>query len=125
MSKTDLRLISLRLPADLLGRVDALAGAKHETRSAMIEHLLRDAIDSEELLVRAMTDPIVAPAILGAMAQPEVLRAMTATMRQQLTDEQLQLFTKSMHALEQQTRTPAAAKAATPRRRPKQKKRGK
>lgn len=128
----NLRLISMRISDDLLKRVDALAGAQHITRSAAIESLLASAIEDTELSVRMMTDPVVGRAILGAIATPEVLRALTAAMRSELTDDQLQLFSRSMATLDQQLAkqknrpTPATAPAGTLRRsRPSAKQRGK
>ena len=125
-SPASLRLISLRLPADLLTRVDQIAGAKGESRTASIERLIRDGIDDEENFVRMATDPVVGPAIFGAFAKPEVVRALMQALRQDLTDEQLDLFQRGVSTLDQQLHAkPAAATAATPRRRPRAKSRSK
>lgn len=119
MASTDLRLISMRLREDLLRRVDALAAAQHLTRSAVIEQLLLKSIEEDEIGIQVLTDPIVGRALLGAIAKPEVLRAMTGVIRSELTDEQLHLFTRAMASLDSHLAkrpAPLPGTPATPRR---------
>lgn len=120
--KSELRLISFRIPQDLLTRIDNIAGAKGDSRTQVIEELLRDSIEHEEQLVRAMTDPIVGPAILSALAKPEVMRALTSSLRQDLTDEQLQLFQRATESISAVVTSSTPAPKVTPRRRPPTKK---
>lgn len=95
-------MISFRMLDEVVLRLDAVAAARNVTRSKLMEELLIGALDDEERTIGMMTNPVISQAILGAIAQPEVLRAMSESMRHQLSDEQLELFQKSMHGLEQQ-----------------------
>ena len=83
-------------------RLDAVAAAQDLSRSKLIERLVIDGLQDMELEVRALTDPVVGPAIINAFARPEVLRAMANVLRQDLSDDQLQLFQQAMHATSDQ-----------------------
>jgi len=41
--------VTMRMPAELLGAVDAAAAERHATRSALIRGVLEDALDAGEL----------------------------------------------------------------------------
>ena len=118
-------IVSLYFDADLVKRIDRLAASHDISRSKWIEAIVAERIDDEELSVRVMTDPVVAPAMMNALAKPEILRAMTGILREQLTDEQLSLFSQVMHTAGEQAtkrakRTAAKRDArAAKRRRPK------
>lgn len=90
--------IAVTVEPALLERIERLAKAKGQNRSRFIEELIRDQIDQEELTVKALTDPVIGPALAGMFARPDILRAMTAQLRQDMTDEQLKLFTGSIEA---------------------------
>lgn len=106
------KAVTLAVRPSLLKRLDALAKAKGESRSEAVERLLLDALDDEELAVRAITNPVIAQAILGAISQPEVMRAMLHAMREDLDADQLQLFSQAMTAATDAL-TPARPQAAT------------
>jgi hypothetical protein len=128
MANTDLRLISTRFPADLVRRIDALAAAQRQTRAAVMERLLLDSLDQAELSVRALTDPLIGPALAGALAKPGVLRALMATLREDLKPEQMQMFGNALQALEVAGAKAAkltTAHAVTPRQRPRSRRRAK
>jgi hypothetical protein len=90
MAKT--QLISMRLPAELVQRMDRMAKLRDVPRSQVVYEFISESIDQEELTVKAMTDPILSGAMMQAFARPEVLRALGSVMRDQLTDDQLSLF---------------------------------
>ena len=104
--------VTIAVRPSILKRLDAIAKAKGESRSEAVERFLVDALDDEELTVRAMTNPVIAQAILGAMAQPNVMRAMMHAMREDLDDDQLELFSQAMTAATDAL-TPARPQAAT------------
>ena len=104
--------VTIAVRPALLKRIDQLAKAKGESRSEAIEHLLLDALEDEELAVRAISNPVISQALLGAMAQPQVMRSMLHAMRSELSDDQLELFSKAMTAATEAV-TPARPQAAT------------
>ncbi len=90
MSRT--HLISMRLPVELVKRIDRMAKLRDVARSVVVQEFISEAIDQQELTVKAMTDPLVSQALMQAFARPEVLRALGSVMREDLTDDQLSLF---------------------------------
>jgi hypothetical protein len=82
----------------LAKRLTRLARAKDVSRSKLAEQLLADGVEHEETMVAAMTDPVVMPAIMKALAEPSVLASMMRAMRADLSDDQLQLFEKQIAA---------------------------
>lgn len=95
-------LLTIYIDVDLVKRIDRLSSSEDVSRSKYVERVLADSIEQEELTVRTMTDPVVAPAMMKALASPEVMRAMLSMIRQDLTDEQLSLFQQTMHAASEQ-----------------------
>lgn len=91
-------IVTLYFDADLVKRIDRLAAADDRSRSKYIEDLVKEGIDKQEMAVRTMTDPVIAPVMMKALASPEVLRALLSMMRTELTDEQLSLFQQTMAA---------------------------
>jgi hypothetical protein len=51
--------ITITVDADLLRRIDAVAGKRNEARSAMIERLLAQAIKEEEQFIADMENPVM------------------------------------------------------------------
>ena len=107
-------IITITIPAELLTRLDDLADAKGVARSALIAELVQDGIDQAETTVKALTHPVLGPAMARAFSQPGVLRAMAAVIGQELEPEQLQLFKKAIGQMNE----PEPATSPTPRRRP-------
>ena len=106
--------LSVYIDADLLRRLDRLAAARDVSRSKLVEEMLLDQLGNSELHVAAMTNPTIVNALMGAMARPEVLRAMSSAMREDVDDEQLQLFQRAINAA---TEKRAARPKGTPGRR--------
>jgi predicted transcriptional regulator len=82
----------MRLPVELVKRIDRMAKLRDVARSVVVQEFISEAIDQQELTVKAMTDPLVSQALMQAFARPEVLRALGSVMREDLTDDQLSLF---------------------------------
>jgi len=77
MSPEPKERITVTLDGDLLARVDQVAEARDDSRSAMIERMLSNQIEFEEGFVKKMENPIVrnlaklltsSPALLDAIA---------------------------------------------------------
>jgi hypothetical protein len=88
--------LTIYLDRETVERLDKLAGAEDMSRSKLVSDLLTSGLEDRELTVKVMTDPVVAPAMMSALAKPEILRALMGVMRESLSDEQLDLFQRSM-----------------------------
>src|SRR5674476_229708 len=93
------RFLAAAIDTDLVVRLDKVAAARGVSRSKYVEEIVRDALDEDEQVVRALNDPVLMPAMMGAFAKPEVLRAMAGVMRAEMSDQQLALFQQSMQAV--------------------------
>jgi formylmethanofuran dehydrogenase subunit E-like metal-binding protein len=87
------------LPKSLTDRVTVLAKAQGMSESLVAERLLLDSLGQEETNVKLMTDPVVMPAMVKAMSEPAVMRAILDAIRDDLGDDQLQLFGHAMNAV--------------------------
>jgi hypothetical protein len=76
-----------------------LAKAQRVTRSQLVERLLRDALDPEEMAVKAFTNPQIMTAFGRAFSAPGVLRQMVEVLGEELQPEQLELFQNAMEEL--------------------------
>jgi predicted transcriptional regulator len=88
--------LSLYVSATLKQRLERLAAAKDDSISVVVEQLLGDAIEQEELTVKAVHDPVLGPAMMHAFTRPEVLRALLGVIREDVSDDQLKLFSATM-----------------------------
>jgi predicted transcriptional regulator len=88
--------VSVALAPDLVKRIDRMATALGKSRSELVMDLIAEGIDESELSAQAMTNPVIVQALMGAFGRPEVLRQMASTMKQDLTEDQLQLFQNAM-----------------------------
>jgi hypothetical protein len=89
-------VISITFDPDLLRRVDELADALGQSRSAFIARLVREGVESEGDAIRAFQHPVIGPALLKAFSDRDVLKGMADVMGEQLTDQQLLLFRQVM-----------------------------
>ena len=87
--------ISITVDADVLKRVDRLAKSLKENRSSVMGDLLADALEQNEAALKAASDPVLMGAFMRAMAEPGVMRGMAEAVRQDLTDDQLRMFTEA------------------------------
>lgn len=121
-------IISVTIEPELLKRLDDLADAQAVPRSQLIETLIRQGIEDEEIAVRAVTNPVILNAFMGAFRDRAVVKAMASAVGDELSPEQLNLFRQAMTALDHTVRKePAATAAGTPAATPakKKKQRGK
>jgi hypothetical protein len=99
--------MNVYITADLKERLEKLARFEELSVSRLVGKLLRDSVEQEELVVKAMSDPVLGPAMASAFARPEVLRALGSVLREDLSDDQLRLFSAVTHGV-------VAAAAANP-----------
>lgn len=72
---------TLSLDADLVAEVDQLARAQGESRSSMVEQLLRDALERQDTFARMMESDAFRHAFMELFTRPDVLRTMMGTDR--------------------------------------------
>lgn len=91
--------LNVYAPADLKRRLERVAKARSVTLSKLVISLLEEAIDHEEQMVKAVTNPVLMGAVMHAMSDPAVMSAMLRSMRQDLSDAELDLFRQQMDAV--------------------------
>jgi predicted transcriptional regulator len=106
--------VTMTLRPELVKRVDRLAKQMGESRSRMAASLLFDALDQQEMAIRATGDPVLMNAVARVMTEPGMMRAVFSGLRSELTEDQFQLFsryTESVAAAVQQQRPGLQPKA--------------
>ena len=88
--------ISVTIAPKIARRIDRLAKSMGKTRSELVEQLIEDGLHETELTAKAITNPVIAQALLSSFGRADVLRAMTQAMRDELSDDQLKLFGDAM-----------------------------
>lgn len=91
--------LSVSITHELVKRLDRIAKAAGQSRSAMIERLIRDGVDDAETAVQAFTDPLLLQAFAGAFGNRDVLKAMASAVHEEMTDSQLDLFVDRLKGL--------------------------
>jgi predicted transcriptional regulator len=110
--------VTVALDPRLVKRIDRIAGVKNVSRSELVTSLIQEGIDDEETTAAALSNPTILNALVGAFGQPEVMRAMMNQMRQDVTDEQLGLFSKAMEVARVVVDQPDKKKKVRPAARP-------
>lgn len=67
-------------------RLDAVAEATGETRSAVVERLVRNGLDDAEHFLKRFENPVIREA-WGILASPRVLRALAAAAGEEVTPD--------------------------------------
>lgn len=93
------QVLSIAMDPELVKRVDELADAVNQSRSAFIERCVRDAVEQEGDAIKAFQHPVLGPALIQAFSNREVLKGMAEVMGQDLTDQQLLLFRQMVSGL--------------------------
>jgi predicted transcriptional regulator len=97
--------------AALIRRLDRLARARKVNRSRIVEQLLNDGVERDELMVKMTTDPVLSRAMMQAVSRSEVMTQLLRSMREEMTDDQLQLFEDRLAAALGQEQEPTSRKA--------------
>jgi hypothetical protein len=90
---------SYSLDLGLIARINKLALAEGVSASSLVERLLLEALQPAETAVQFTANPVLMNAMMKLFTQPEMVRAMTSTIKQDLTDDQLELFAEGMQSL--------------------------
>jgi hypothetical protein len=90
------QVLSIAIDPALVARVDELADAVNQSRSAFIERVVRQAVDEEGDAIRAFQHSVLGPVLVQAFSSREVLKSLAEVIDGDLDDEQLLLFRKGM-----------------------------
>ena len=90
------QIISSAIENELLERLDAVAEKRGETRSAVVERMLRNTIDEEEEFIGDMESSFWRNMMKGLIKSPLAAKALAAVAREQLTPQQYERFQKEM-----------------------------
>lgn len=85
--------VSVRMDEELMRRLDAVAEATSDTRSAIVERLVRNGLDDAERFLKRFENPVLREA-WGVLTSPGVLKALAAAAGEELTPEQLEAAAK-------------------------------
>lgn len=88
MSESKLK-ITISVDPGLLRRIDTVAESRVESRSAVMERMLFEAIEKEEEFLGDMEKPIPRAVITALVTSPVVMRAIASIAGKTLTDEDL------------------------------------
>lgn len=88
--------ITITVDPDILTRLDALAEARGENRSAVVERMLRVRLEDEEQFVADMENPLKRAVIKALTVNPAVLDFVSSVMGEEMTAEQLQRIRKKL-----------------------------
>ncbi len=81
--------ISISIEADLLRRLDAVCEARGDSRSAVIERILRDEMPEEESFLQGMEDPMSRALIATLIRSPAVLKVIATVAGKAISDADL------------------------------------
>lgn len=96
MGKSLKIITSVSLAPELVKTLDVVAKERRLTRSQLIERLCAEALDRERVVAAAFQDQMVTGAFLRAFSEPGMLRRLASAMSEDLSDEQLNLFTRAV-----------------------------
>lgn len=99
MSRKAKITMTVSIDGSLVERIGRLAAATGQSRSSWVESQLRNLVDDEEIGVKALTDPVVGPALVGMFKDRDVLRGFAKLVTDQLSDKQLGLFAERVSKL--------------------------
>lgn len=91
--------VTIAIDGDLVKRIDMIASAKRQSRSAWFEQAARDAMDQEEAAVKFFSDPLLSGAFLKAFSQPGMLKNFAEVIGSDLEPDQLKLFEQRISGL--------------------------
>ncbi len=84
------KLLTVTVDPALFRRIDAAAVKIGQTRSAFVESLLRGALAEADGVSGVLANPKLLQVFYGALAQPGVLDAITASFGQKLSRDEMQ-----------------------------------
>lgn len=77
-------------------RLKRFARATRQSVSGCVEKLLRESLEESELAVSVLSDPVIGQHLLKAFGNVDFIKGMAQHLGEELTDEQLELFSKRL-----------------------------
>ena len=81
--------ITLTIDPGILARIDAVATARHESRSAAVERILRNGVENEEEMLETIGQGIEGRIIAHLLRSPHTLKKLAKAVGEELTPEKL------------------------------------
>jgi len=107
--------ISITVSDDVLGRIDAVAEARGETRSYLIDRMLRSGVEAQEELLRDMENPVVRGFARLLASSPGVVKGLAKIGGRELTDEDWERLAEKIPGLVEGGRERAGRRKRGPR----------
>lgn len=107
--------VTISVSPDLLRRIDAVADARGENRSQMIERMLTTDIADEESFVTDMEDPIKRTVARAIVASPMLLSMIAGVVGEGLGEEDLARIRRNAPKQVARGKARATAKKRSPR----------
>jgi len=80
---------SINLEADLIAQYDELAEVRQESRSAVIERVLRNGLEDERRFLRVMGSPVTGQLIEKILTSPKLAEMIGRVVQEEVSPEQL------------------------------------
>ncbi|MEO1716948.1 MAG: ribbon-helix-helix domain-containing protein [Planctomycetota bacterium] len=107
---------SIKIDSDLMARVDRLAKMRGESRTAVIERCLRNAVPELEQYFENMQNPAFRAAQQLITRNPKVLRAISAALLEELPQEEAERIARVAAADRQRAKESKRSKKKTGKR---------
>lgn len=82
--------VTITLDAKLLGRVDAIATAREDSRSAVLERIVRLGINEEEEFLGTLGSGVVGRVVEQLICHPEMYRMLSKLVGEKVTEADVQ-----------------------------------
>lgn len=97
---------SFSVDPDLLKQVDDLADAQSLSRSQLLEKWMKQAVEQEKQAAAVLSNPVLLEGFAKAFSAPGILKEMAKALGDELSDEQLELFHRTLSATVEQQQQP-------------------
>lgn len=88
--------VSVAIEKELVQRLDRIAGISNESRSQIIEKMIREAIESSEQLAALMANPKAREMLLRQALDPEMLQTFAKAMNEKIDPQTKQNMAEAM-----------------------------
>lgn len=97
--------VTITIERELLTIIDNLSDAQNMTRSQFIERQIRNGIESEKTMVAFFANPKMATGFAKLFQDPDMLKSMGKAMQEEVTEKQLEQFSRGISTLGEQAET--------------------
>jgi metal-responsive CopG/Arc/MetJ family transcriptional regulator len=94
---------SVSLLPELVERLDAIAQERHESRSAVIERIIRNGVPDEEQFLQSIENPVKLTIMDLLQRNPKVIKALATVLGEYIDDDMIERTGKQV-ALAKQRR---------------------